>query len=721
MPTAAARPAPLIKALNFVHEQRGLVYPVLAMSLILVILVPLPTPILDLLLIANIAFSAVVLLTVMYINGPLEFSSFPSLLLSLTLLRLVLNTATTRLILTNADGTTGAAGKVIEEFSGFVAAGSLAVGVIIFLIITIIQFVVITKGATRIAEVAARFTLDAMPGKQMAIDADLSAGLINEDEARRRRENITREADFYGAMDGASKFVRGDTIAGIIITIINILGGLYVGIVEKDLPIVQCLEVFTKLTIGDGLSAQIPAFLVSIAAGMIVTRSTARTNMGEELISQVTSRPVAMMLSGGFLLVLMFTPLPTTPLMLMAGGVGGLGYLLLGQTKRKETEAVHAKASKPKEPEKIEACLTVDALELEVGYGLIRLVDKKQGGDLLDRVTNIRRQIATDMGLIVPPIRIRDNVQLEPNQYSVKLRGASIARGDLIPGRLLAIDSGAVSEMVHGIETNEPAFGLPALWIAEDDRSTAEHRNYTVVEPSSVLATHLTEIIRKHAAELLTRQDVTRLLDHLKEKSPKLVEEIVPDQLKIGEIQSVLQNLLRERVPIRDLETILETLGDWAGRTKDAEILTEYVRNALARTLCEQYRDSDNTIHGVTLDPSLEELIAGHVERTDRGSYLTVPPALANRIVAAIRNEVDAAAARASGKPPVVFTSPQVRQWVRRLVESALPTVAVLGYGEVVRGVNIRTHGMVALDLPVDGQGKGMTDGSENVSSPVNV
>lgn len=425
MPTAAARPAPLIKALNFMHEQRGLVYPVLAMSLILVILVPLPTPILDLLLIANIAFSAVVLLTVMYINGPLEFSSFPSLLLSLTLLRLVLNTATTRLILTNADGTTGAAGKVIEEFAGFVAAGSLAVGVIIFLIITIIQFVVITKGATRIAEVAARFTLDAMPGKQMAIDADLSAGLINEDEARRRRENITREADFYGAMDGASKFVRGDTIAGIIITLINILGGLYVGIVEKDLPIVQCLEVFTKLTIGDGLSAQIPAFLVSIAAGMIVTRSTARTNMGEELISQVTSRPVAMMLSGGFLLILMFTPLPTTPLMLMAGGVGGLGYLLLGQTKRKETEAVHAKAAKPKEPEKIEACLAVDALELEVGYGLIRLVDKKQGGDLLDRVTNIRRQIATDMGLIVPPIRIRDNVQLEPNQYSVKLRGAS--------------------------------------------------------------------------------------------------------------------------------------------------------------------------------------------------------------------------------------------------------------------------------------------------------
>ena len=721
MATAAATNTPIAKAINFVHQQRGLIYPVLAMLLILVILIPLPTPILDMLLIANVTLSAVVLLTVMYMNGPLEFSSFPSLLLSLTLLRLVLNTATTRLILTNADGTTAAAGHVIEEFADFVAAGSLAVGIIIFLIITVIQFVVITKGATRIAEVAARFTLDAMPGKQMAIDADLSAGLINEEEARRRRENITREADFYGAMDGASKFVRGDTIAGIIITVVNILGGLYVGIVEKDLPIMQCLEVFTKLTIGDGLAAQIPAFLVSIAAGMIVTRSTARTNMGEELIGQMTSRPVSMLLAGGFLVVLMFTPLPNTPLLLMAGGVGGLGYLLFGQTKRKETEAIQAKAAKPKEPEKIETCLTVDAMELEVGYGLIKLVDKKQGGDLLDRISNIRRQIATDMGLIVPPIRIRDNVQLEPNQYSVKLRGASIARGDLIPGRLLAIDSGAVSEPVHGIETNEPAFGLPALWISEEDRSTAEHRNYTVVEPSSVLATHLTEVIRKHSAELLTRQDVTRLLDHLKEKSPKLVEEIVPEQLKIGEIQSVLQNLLRERVPIRDLETILETLGDWAARTKDPEILTEYVRNALARTLCEQYRDTDNTIHGVTLDPGLEELIGGHVERTERGSYLTVPPGLANKIVSAIRNEVDAAATKTAGKSPVVFTSPQVRQWVRRLVEAALPTVAVLGYGEIVRGVNIKTHGMVTLDLPTDGQGKGMTDGAENLSSPVNV
>ncbi|RIK63999.1 MAG: flagellar biosynthesis protein FlhA [Planctomycetota bacterium] len=711
----------LQRASGAIQRYRGLIFPMMAMSLILVILIPLPTAVLDVLLIANITLSAVVLLTVMYMNGPLEFSSFPSLLLSLTLLRLVLNTATTRLILTNADGTTSAAGHVIEEFAGFVAAGSLAVGVIIFLIITIIQFVVITKGATRIAEVAARFTLDAMPGKQMAIDADLSAGLINEEEARRRRENITREADFYGAMDGASKFVRGDAIAGVIITIVNILGGLYVGIVEKDLPIMQCLEVFTKLTIGDGLAAQIPAFLVSIAAGMIVTRSTAKTNMGEELLGQVTSRPIAMVLASAFLGVLMFTPLPTVPLLLMGVGVGGLGYTLFGRTQREAAEVQKAKASRPKEPEKIEACLAIDAMELEVGYGLVRFVDKKQGGDLLDRITNIRRQVATELGLIVPPIRIRDNVQLEPNQYAIKLRGAVIARGDLLPGRLLAIDSGAVTDPLHGIETREPAFGLPAMWINEDERATAEHRNYTVVEPSSVLATHLTEIVRRHAAELLTRQDLSRLLDNLKERSPKIVEETIPDVIKIGDVQAVLQNLLRERVPIRDLETILETLGDWAPRTKDPEVLTEYVRNALARTICEQYRDSDNSIHGVTLDPALEDAVNGHVERTERGSYLTMPPALANRIIAAVRNEVDAAATKTAGKPPVVFASPQVRPFVRRLIETALPSVAVLGYGEIVRGVNVRTHGMVALDNPVERQGQVVTDGVENVSSPVHV
>ncbi|MFQ5422395.1 MAG: flagellar biosynthesis protein FlhA, partial [Phycisphaerae bacterium] len=550
------------------------------------------------------------------------------------------------------------------------------------------------------------------PGKQMAIDADLSAGLVDEAEARRRRENITREADFYGAMDGASKFVRGDAIAGIVITIVNILGGLFVGMIELDPPLslMQSLDVFTKLTIGDGLVSQIPAFLVSIAAGMIITRSTSKTNLGEELFSQLLSRPTALLLASGFLVTLMFTPLPTAPLMLLAAGTGGLGYFT---RKQRDAEAAAKKtraAAPSKEPEKIEACLNVDPMELEVGYGLIRVVDRKQGGDLLDRISNIRRQIATDLGIIVPPIRIRDNVRLEPNGYSVKLRGAPIAQGEVMPGHLLAIDSGAVSEKVHGIDTKEPAFGLPAIWITEDARSTAEQRNYTVVEPTSVLATHLTELIQMHAAELLTRQDVSRLLDNLKERSSKVVEEVVPDQLKIGEVQAVLERLLRERVPIRDLETILETLGDWASRTKDPEVLAEYVRNALARQLCERYRDHGHVIHAVTLDPGLEDTIHSHVERTDRGSFLTVPPALANKIGRAVRRELDQAAAKARGVQPVVLTSPQVRQWVRRLIEAALPKAAVLGFNEVVRGIEIRTHGMVAI-----------TDATENVQSPVHV
>ncbi|HWL92346.1 MAG TPA: flagellar biosynthesis protein FlhA [Phycisphaerae bacterium] len=704
----AAAASPFLRATNLIHEHRGLALPLLAMSLIFVILVPLPTPLLDMLLVANITLSAVVLMTVMYMNGPLDFSSFPSLLLSLTLFRLVLNTATTRLILTNADGTAGAAGHVIEEFAAFVAAGSLAVGIIIFIIITVIQFVVITKGATRIAEVAARFTLDAMPGKQMAIDADLSAGLIEEGEARRRRENITREADFYGAMDGASKFVRGDAIAGVVITLVNIFGGIYVGMVEKDMPLLECLSVFTKLTIGDGLVTQIPAFLVSIAAGILVTRSTSKSNMGEELLGQLSSRPIALIISAVFLIFLTATPLPKTPLFLIGIGVGGIGYLLNGRTKKHVRAAEVAASARPKEPEKIEALLSVDALELEVGYGLIRMVDKKQGGDLLDRIQNIRKQIAGDLGIIVPPIRIRDNVSLEPNQYAIKLRGAHIAKGDLMPGHLLAINSGAVSEPVHGIETKEPAFGLAALWIPENDRSTAEHRNYTVVEPTSVLATHLTELIRTYAAELLTREDAGRLIASLKERSPKIVEEIIPEVMKMGEVQNVLSLLLRERVPIRDLETILETLGDWAGRTKDPEVLTEYVRNALARTLCEQHVDASRTIHGITLDPAVEDLINAHVERTERGSYLTLPPVVANKIIAAVRRELETASAKSGGRQPVVFASPQIRQWMRRIIESALPSVAVLGYNEVVRGVNIRTHGMVTVN-----------DETENISGTV--
>ncbi len=676
---------------NAITTHYGALLPAVVLSLILVILIPLPTGVMDFLLLINITLSGVVLLTVMYMEGPLEFSSFPSLLLGLTLFRLVLNTATTRLILTNAD-----AGRVIETFGGFVARGSLTVGIIIFTIIVIIQFVVITKGATRIAEVAARFTLDGMPGKQMAIDADLNAGTITEQDARKRRADITREADFYGAMDGASKFVRGDAIAGIVITLINILGGIFVGLVELDLPLVETLRRFTILTIGDGLVSQIPAFIVSIAAAMVVTRSAEKKSLGEELLGQLTSQPIALVLTGAFLLVLMLTPLPKPPLILLMISCYAMAHLLTRHRRVAAAEAAAAKAG-PAAAERIEQHLSPDPMELDVGYGLIRLVDRKQGGDLLDRITNLRRQVAQELGIVVPPIRIRDDIRLQPNQFRVKLKGLAIGEAEIMPGHLLAMDAGAVSERINGIETTEPAFGLPALWIDEDQRQEAEHHNYTVVESSSVVATFLTELIKRHADELLTRQEVNRLLNHLRERATRLVEEVVPEVLKPGEIQRVLQALLRERVPIRDLESILEAIADVAPRTKDSEILTEYARAALARALCHQHKADDGRIHCITFDPSLEELINKGLERTERGTMLTLPPALQTKIVDAIRVQVDKVTPSTRGRPPVLLCPPQVRPWVRKMIEVQLPAVAVLSYNEIVRGFEIESHGMVVL------------------------
>ena len=576
---------PVVK---FISRNRGLLFPAAAALLIFVILIPLPTAALDFLLITNILLTTVVLMTVMYLRSPLEFSSFPSMLLAMTLLRLVLNTATTRLILTNGTAGTGGAGQVIETFGLFVAGNSLAVGVIIFLIITVIQFVVITKGSTRIAEVAARFTLDGMPGKQMAIDADLNAGAIDEAEARRRRQEIASEADFYGAMDGASKFVRGDAIAGIIITFVNILGGLYVGMFEGGMPLMQCLDVYTRLTIGDGLASQIPAFVLSVGAGMLVTRSTGKTNMGEEIVSQLLAKPIAIVMAAGFLVVMMLTPLPKFPLVTLATGCGLLAFFL--QRSSRDTATRRTREQKARErakPPQVETHLGVDALELQVGYGLVRLVDRARGGDLLDRVGSIRKQMVLDLGLVVPPVRIRDSSQIDPNQYTVLLRGQEVARGELFPDQLLAIDSGLASEPLAGIQTKEPAFGLTAWWIAPDEREHAERHNYTVVEPTGVLATHLTEIIKAHAADLLTRAGTQKLIDHVKQTNAAVVEEVVPDQLRAGEVQKVLQNLLRERVPVRDLEAILETLGDWAPKSKDTEILTEYApQHAGAHNLC---------------------------------------------------------------------------------------------------------------------------------------
>jgi len=685
------------KPIRLVQQHRGLLVPIGATLLLFVLLVPLPTVLLDLLLAFNITLSAIVFLTILYIQRPLEFSSFPSLLLALTMVRLTLNTATTRLILAHGNEGTAAAGHVVQAFSDFVAAGNLAVGIIIFTILAVIQFVVITKGATRIAEVAARFTLDGMPGKQMAIDADLNAGLIDEAEAKRRRSEVTAEADFYGAMDGASKFVRGDAVAGIVITFVNILGGIYVGMVTHGMPLMECLEVFTRLSIGDGLVAAIPAFITSVAAGMLVTRSNAKANMGEELLGQLTSRPIALTLAAVFLGFLAMTPLPKSPLLLLGVGCGGLAFLLNKTRTMAAAEAAAKAKAETRKPDRVESLLAVDPMELEVGLGLIRLVDRKQGGDLLDRITNIRRQVATEMGIVVPPIRVRDHLKLEPNQYTVKIRGVEVARGEIMPGYYLAIDNGMVSAPMIGTRTTEPAFGLPALWITEEQRVDAEQRNYTVVPCSSVLATHLTEIIKRHCDELLTREQTYQLLETLKEKSPKAVEEVVPNVIKIGELQRILQNLLRERVPIRDLETILETMGDWAPRTKDTDILTEYARNALARTICQLYKDKDNVVHVVTLDPKIEDLVNAHLERTDRGTFLSLPPETQNRLVKAIQTRVEQSMSGAAGATIAVLCSPQIRMWIRRLIEPAMPHVPVLAFNEIVRGIEVRSLGLVVL------------------------
>lgn len=681
-----------------VAKHQGMLLPIGTLALVLVILIPLPTSLMDLLLLVNITLSGVVMLTVMYISGPLDFSSFPSLLLGLTLFRLLLNVATTRLILTHGD-----AGHVISTFGGFVAQGSLVVAIIIFAIMSVIQFVVITKGATRIAEVAARFTLDGMPGKQMAVDADLNAGSITDEEAKRRRSEITREADFYGAMDGASKFVRGDAIAAIVITFINILGGIYVGLVELDLPLAETLKRFTILTIGDGLVSQIPAFIVSVAAAMIVTRSASRKNLGDELLGQLLSQPIALGLTGAFLLVLSLTPLPKPPLILLVISMAVGAFLLKQRAQVALAQATAAKA-KPTAAERVEKHIAPDPMEFDVGYGLIRLVDRKQGGDLLDRITNLRKQMAQELGLVVPPIRIRDDIQLQPNEFRVKLKGLEIGRGEVLPGHLLAIDAGAATERIHGIETTEPAFGLKAWWIDAEQRHRAEHMNYTVVEPTGVVSTYLSEMIRRHAEELLTRQEVSRLLDALKERAPKLVEEVIPDVLKPGEVQRVLQALLRERVSIRDLESILEAIADWAPRTKDPEILTEYARHALARGLCHQHRADDGRIHCLTLDPAIEEVIGKSLERSDRGTMLTMPGRLQQRIVQAVRSEVEKAMPACRGKTPAILVPPQIRAWVRKLIEASLPSAAVLSYNEILRGFEVESHGMVVLAEEAEGE-----------------
>ncbi len=685
-----------------IQKHRHLIVPVGFVLMLGVILVPMATWFMDIMIAANISLAVIILLTTIYMEKPLQFSVFPSLLLATTLLRLVLNIATTRLILGgkahSADQAIGIAGKVISAFGDFVAGESLVVGVIIFLILVVVQFMVITKGATRISEVAARFTLDAMPGKQMAIDSDLNAGIIDEAQARHRREEISREADFFGAMDGASKFVRGDAIAGILITAINILGGFAIGALQNGWPIGQTAEVYTKLTIGDGLTSQLPSFIISIAAALIVTRSGSDQDLGTELTGQLISQPKALVITAGFLSVLALTPLPTIPLLAIAGVLGAMAFFTTKSTNDAiaEEQELQQTAQAP-EPTPVESLMKVDTLELEVGYALVALVDQAQGGDLLDKITSIRRQLALDLGFVMPPVRIRDNMQIDPNEYRVKIRLNPVAVGSVYPGRLLAMDPGIATGPIDGDPTTEPAFGLEAWWIDPALQRRAETMNYTVVDATSVLGTHLTEIVKHHAHELLTREEVMNLIEQLKDRSPRLVEEVIPGIVKPADLQKVLQNLLRERIGIRDMETIVETLAEWAPKTQDVDILTEYVRNSLRRWVSQQFAeltdDGAQRIVCVTLDPVLEDMINAYVDRSGVGTTVTMPPDVATRVTEQIMQGVNRLVT--AGHQPVVIASPQVRAVVRQLVEPSAPSVAVLGYNEIIPGIQVESVALI--------------------------
>jgi len=675
---------------------QDLILPVGIIASVLVIMVPLPAGLMDLLLAANITIAVIMLLTTIYVRTPLEFSIFPSLLLATTLFRLVLNVATTRLILTRAE-TAGllAAGGVIRGFGEFVAGDKIVVGLIIFAIIVLIQFVVITKGATRISEVAARFALDGMPGRQMAIDADLNAGTIDEREAQRRREEITRQADFFGAMDGASKFVRGDAIAGIAITLINIVGGLFIGVVESGMSLPQAASLFTKLTIGDGLVSQVPAFLISLAAGLLVTRSSHEVNLPSEFLRQLFSRPAALAVAAGFLGVLVVTGLPTLPLVLIGASCVGLAVTLSRRSTRARTAeqaTKRAEAAKPAQ-ERVEDYLLVDPMELEIGVGLIRLADPKRGGDLLDRIHRVRQNVASEIGIILPKVRIRDSFQLDQQQYRIKIAGMPVAEGKVRPDGLLAMDSGVTTGKIPGTPAKDPAFGTPALWIEPASRDQAEIHGYTVVEPGAVVATHLTETIRRHADEILTRDAAKHLVEELRQTSPAVVEELIPGVMKLAEVQQILQMLLREQVPLRQLGAILETLGDFATRTKDPILLTEFVRARLSRTISTKYRDRENRLYVATLDPALEDRIRAGFEHTERGLFIRMSPNAVETTCRLIAGELEKLAV--ANHPPIILVSPQIRAAVKEMTSAHLPSLVVLSYNEVTRDTKIESVALV--------------------------
>lgn len=667
-------------------------------AILMVMIIPLPPFMLDFLLATNITLSIIVILMAMYTVKPLDFDIFPTLLLVVTLFRLSLNVASTRLILLHGNEGAMAAGKVIKSFGTFVVGGNYVVGMVVFCILVLINFVVITKGAGRIAEVAARFTLDAMPGKQMAIDADLNAGLIDEASARQRRDSIAREAEFHGAMDGASKFVRGDAIAGIVITIINIIGGFVIGVLQEGMPIVVAAQNYTLLTVGDGLVTQIPALIVSTAAGLLVSRSASEQSMGTEFANQVMSQPKAVIL-GAFVIFLfgLIPGLPHVPFILLGIMVGGLAYYMnknKKSVKNAEAEKKDGEALPEIGPEPVEHLLSLDPMELEVGYGIIPLVDREQDGELLDRIRSIRRQFATDMGMVVPPIHIRDNLNLKPAEYRILIKGVEAGRCELMPKHLLAMDPGGVLYKIDGISTREPAFDLPAVWISQEKQDDAKFAGYTVVDNAAVVATHITELIRRYADELLGRQDVQNLLDNLAKTHPKAVEELTPSLLPIGGIQKILQNLLRENVSIRDLLTIVETLADYAPLSKDSDLLTEYVRQRLARAIVDPYLGQDRTLSVITLDQEVDDSLTKSIQHTEHGSYLSVEPKVAGIIMSSVSSEMEKGIAM--GVQPIVLCSPVLRRHFRRMVEQFAPSVMVMSHSEIANKVQFKSIGKVS-------------------------
>ncbi len=671
-------------------------------AVILMIIIPLPPFFLDLMFIINISISIIILLTTMYIKEALEFSVFPSLLLITTLFRLSLNVSSTRLILTNG----GDAGAVIATFGNFVLQGNAVVGFIIFLIIVLVQFVVITKGAERVAEVTARFTLDAMPGKQMAIDADLSSGIITEQEAKRRRNNIQREADFYGAMDGATKFVKGDSIMSIIITGINFLGGVIIGMVQGGATFAEVLQTYSIATVGDGLVSQIPALLISTATSMIVTRAASESSLNVDLTNQIKSQPLVLIISGIVILSMAAIPgFPPVQVLVLAAALIFLGIRLLktqSDYSTKEDEPAEKDAEGVQESEEehfrnidnIYELIQIDPIEMEVGYSLIPLVDESSGGNFIDRVVMFRRQFAQEMGMVIPSVRLRDNGYLNPNEYVIKIKGEEVARGEILVEYYLALDPGSLSGEVDGIETIEPAYGIPSRWITKDKKELAEVYGYTVIDPLSVLITHLSEVIKIHAHELLSRQDLNQLLSNVKKSNESLVEEVVPGIVSHGNLQKILGNLLKEGIPVKDLETILETISDYGTSVKDTEMLTEYVRQSLKRTITHKWSEGGQ-IRVITLSTDVEKLIINAISKNDRGSYLSIDPELMQKLVSQLIEQINKL--KSEINIPIILTSPFVRGYFRKLLDQFYPKAVVLSFNEIDNSVQIQALGNIAI------------------------